>query len=403
MFWYHFLEMMRTDWKEARAATYMAETYFFKLPMEVAAAQYRLSNAPPSLKDVICAFWWSSYARGQPGSASGTQSLESYNAHDWRGSFRLPTGAKQERMSPDAFLTCLAAAVKQHGRQLEITSSTTLPDRPTGTDPTSCNSSKLGPVGRSTAFELLRYHRSHDHVIHKVELPSLGSGWVMPRSLLWKPAGEWEPTPSAKLETSADMATACADMAITCDFRALRKLWKEAGILFESRPSVWRFNERAWYRLRYHRVVVMGPEAASKLWRNVEQGIGLCPCTSLALWGRCEHEQCALACDGQLDLSVVGNQRRGRPCKPRWARGAPNREVFSTSVDALPPGSLTAGHTDAGAVRFCAGEGLVAQAIPEASPVARGPYALAEYATDFALVEGTLAKHGVDLPPNCKV
>ena len=96
-FWNQFFDMMRSEWREAPAADYLAEWYFFKIPVEDAVQQYHITNFAASSKSFFCAAWWASYARVQPSSACGTQPLESYNSHGWRGNFYSACGKRQAR------------------------------------------------------------------------------------------------------------------------------------------------------------------------------------------------------------------------------------------------------------------------------------------------------------------
>ena len=322
-------------------------------------------------------------------------------------------------MQPSMYLDALAATVKQHGRQLQLSPDSVLPDRPTGRDPTSCNSSKLAPVGRSTAIELKTGHESHAHILHKVDLPGFGDAWVMPRSLLWRLRGDdaWTAIPIAQLQTTPETAAACASMATENDGQALRQLWKNAGILYQRRPNgPWVFNELSWYRHRYYRVVVLGYAAAARFWKNDVQQVGLCPCLPMALSGRCEHEQFVEAVQGTMDLSVVGNQGRGRPRLLQWARGISSRAVFGSAPpdeiaavaghesEALPPGPLLAALCDASVVRVStSAPGAASSSGSSPQHQIRGPYASKEFMTDVTRVADILSKHGVVLPAGCKI
>ena len=138
--------------------------------MEDAAKQCCLTN-PRGVRDgsVLCAAWWGSYARIQPGSASGTQCLERYNSSDWRGAFTLPDGTLRACMSPEQYLIELREALLQYGRQLALANGAPLPDRPIGRDPTTCNGTKLQQLERSTALDIKEYHELHGNIIHRVD------------------------------------------------------------------------------------------------------------------------------------------------------------------------------------------------------------------------------------------
>ena len=181
-----------------------------------------------------------SYARIQPGSASGTQCLESYNSNDWRDAFTLADGTLRACMDPDEYLIQLREALLQYGRQLVLANGAPLPDRPIGRDPTSCNGTKLKQLGRSTALDIKEYHELHGNIIHRVEISGVGDTWVMPRSLVQPvrqtpdaPVNVWMPVEVSKLQTHPTLAEQCAKLAVTNDGRRLCQLWKEAGILYQ--------------------------------------------------------------------------------------------------------------------------------------------------------------------------
>ena len=151
---------------------------FFHMKANVARTQYGARDRSAPNRTWLCAAWWCSYHRLQPGSGSGTQSLESFHAHDFRGSFVDPqTGRPLSHMSPDVFPPALRETVLYQSRQLRKLRGT-LPDHPNGADPTSRNSTLLQRIGRCTALDFAQ----NDDLIHRIEVSHGEDVFVMPRS-----------------------------------------------------------------------------------------------------------------------------------------------------------------------------------------------------------------------------
>jgi len=366
-FWHYFFDQLQHEWDEAEAADYLQRTYFFGLPRDIAREQYGV-HYPIGEGDVICAAWWGAYCRLQPGSASGTQALEAFHAHEFHSTFVDSEGKPLTHLDIDGYLSGLQGHVLYRGRQSRKTDST-MPDRPAGPDPLSKNSTGLQNVGRSTAKDLWEAHRAHTGVVQEVETPLFGTAHVMPRSLLRKRSlpdqdEEWEPVPIQELITPPDMAKDCVNMATEGNGRQLRELWWKSGILIKQRRGRTGFSLARWAHYRYHRVVVLGNPLSCRYWHSPGCDLRLCSCTPFAICGHCEHEHLAdcFATDaGALD--VPGNQRRGRPCHMNFAtRGVSARVAYHTASQAedapavargpavLQPGLLALHRTDNQAV-----------------------------------------------------
>jgi len=96
----------------------LKSTFVCILDAESARKQYQVISCKGSKKSidgealgVYCAQWWASYHRLQPGFASGSQCVESFHAHMFRGAFvNMKTGEQICRLLPDHFLPALEQA-----------------------------------------------------------------------------------------------------------------------------------------------------------------------------------------------------------------------------------------------------------------------------------------------------
>ena len=147
---------MEHEWREPVAAAYMKTTFFRGLEPEEAFAIYGVEQ--PVLTDglVLWAPWWCSYQNLQPGSASGTQPVEAFNAHDFHAYFVDKKGRPLTAMAPPDYMSALADVVKAQGREsrLRREHQKTLLDLPTGADPCARSGVALRQAGRSTAQQL---------------------------------------------------------------------------------------------------------------------------------------------------------------------------------------------------------------------------------------------------------
>ena len=105
-FWLLFFRRMSQNkrqqgWNVPELASYLCKTYFFHLSPEDAREQYQLKD-PKLTEDgrVICASWWASYVRLQPGSASGTQPVESMHANGIRAALVASLQVQEESQKP---------------------------------------------------------------------------------------------------------------------------------------------------------------------------------------------------------------------------------------------------------------------------------------------------------------
>ncbi|CAE7949189.1 unnamed protein product, partial [Symbiodinium sp. KB8] len=101
-------------WDLPGLASYLCKTYFFHLSPEDARSQYQLTD-PILTEDgrVLCASWWASYVRLQPGSASGTQPVKSMHANGRRSA--LVASLELQAESPESAELRLADAGKVMG------------------------------------------------------------------------------------------------------------------------------------------------------------------------------------------------------------------------------------------------------------------------------------------------
>ena len=185
-FWRGFFKLMRTTWRETAAEEYLRTTYFFSLSAADAESQYGISDPESPRRAFYCAAWWSSFERMQPGSACGTQCVESFHAHDFRGSFvDQHTGAPLTHLDPRQFLVAFRSTLRYQSRQLrkQLSSGARLADQPSGPDPTSRNSIQLKRAGRSTALELAEHAGSQLGIVRRVHVDGADDIFVFPRSL----------------------------------------------------------------------------------------------------------------------------------------------------------------------------------------------------------------------------
>ena len=110
--------MMRKAWEEFAAERCLKSTFFCMIDAESVRTQYQAFSCKGSRESidgeapgVYCAQWWASYHRLQPGSASGSQCVESFHAHKFRGAFvNLKTGEQIRKLPPDRFVPALEQA-----------------------------------------------------------------------------------------------------------------------------------------------------------------------------------------------------------------------------------------------------------------------------------------------------
>ena len=132
---------------------YLRKTYFFHLPVEVARTQYGLTSPIHCAEGILCAAWWGAYCRVQPGSASGTQSLEVCHQHSFRDALVDEAGNQLSHLPPGQFFSHMQEVLQVQGRQLRKRSDP-LPDYPRSRDALTVSSDRLAFIGRSTAVEL---------------------------------------------------------------------------------------------------------------------------------------------------------------------------------------------------------------------------------------------------------
>ena len=152
-------------WGQPEAADHVTSTYFCKLSLDEARAQYGVCDLDASEEHVLMAAWWASYHRLQPGEACGSQSAESEHSNGLRTALLRDVSAAGgtrptqrtlplRRAKPAALFPAFAQAVKAIGLQLEKAHAPTLVDRPTSEDPVVRNGELLPRIGRSTAAQL---------------------------------------------------------------------------------------------------------------------------------------------------------------------------------------------------------------------------------------------------------
>ena len=303
---------------ESDVVEYLRKTYFFHLPVEVARTQYGLTSPIHCAEGILCAAWWGAYCRVQPGSASGTQSLEVCHQHSFRDALVDEAGNQLSHLPPGQFFSHMQEVLQVQGRQLRKRSDP-LPDYPRSRDALTVSSDRLAFIGRSTAVEL------HDkkHLIHKVPLDD-SVAFVLPRTLLeWRQApskkdsasasddeaGSWEQIPEKSITLSKAKARLIVQMAVELDCTKLQSLWTKA--------KVWQTGVATWLQHRERFVVVLTGPIADRYWMVGQKDLYLCACKYFAVSGRCEHEQCIhyMLDTGNIDLRVVGC-KGGRPPKP---------------------------------------------------------------------------------------
>ena len=430
----------------------MKSTYFFRLSSEVAAKQYDLTNPVLAEDGVLCAAWWVAYCRQQPGSGSGTQSLEAKHLHGFRASLVDDEGHLMHRLLPAKFFRSMVGVLKLQGLLLRKRQSL-LPDHPTGRDPTSANCSRLKNIGRTTALERLQQR----DLIRKVDL-SNGVAHVMPRTHLkwqWSSTeegkGDWEQKEASEMHISQQLAEQLAQVATCHDGGQLLELLVLIGVIVRTtkrKSCKLQLNIQKWMELRVNNVVVLSGDVATQYWFADGEELYVCSCNYFAITGRCEHEQCvhSLLGTGGLDANIVGKSAtRGRPNKAAAAKKKSSRGLTSAAIESSraaaaktkadkaekkrvatachpqPPsrekiccGSRTEDLSDAAGTPFVfssatrssassssgvatvptAGEGSCAEDVSRA----KGPHL---FGTDFDLVDKALKPHA--LPSNWKI
>ena len=130
---------------------------------------------------VLCAAWWAAYARLQPGSASGTQAVESLHGNVWRPALVDDKGKPLRRSDPEVYFKAFGKAAKAYGRQNDVAG--VMPDRPTSKDPEVRNGALLRAAGRSASVELF----ARKDLVHACNIPGAACVYVMPETLLqWR-------------------------------------------------------------------------------------------------------------------------------------------------------------------------------------------------------------------------
>jgi len=337
LFWHYTFKTWASR-GQADLVNYLRSTYFFELPASVAKEQYQLEELTCSDNTrVICAAFWGSYARCQPGSASGTQSLEAQHLPCFRSGIVDDRGRLQHRLPPCEFFKRMAQVLILQGRLLRKMNTKLFADRPMGRDPTSCSSNKLSLIGRSTAAEL------HDHKDAIRSIGLLGGrsiAYVLPRTLkTWsKEDKKWVDSSPNSWELSVERACRIARLATTNNCRQLEALWRESNIL-QGRAGNLKIDFQKWCELRYKYVVVLTGEAAASYWHVSRSDLYVCACTYFNVSGRCEHEQCVhcMRNTGGISPDTVGLQPpRGRPA----TMVAPIAEQVSSCNRGLPSSAI---------------------------------------------------------------
>ena len=169
--------------EEMEVVACLKPTYFFQLPKEAACVQYGLLSPDESSDSILCGAWWGAYCRVQPGSASGTQSLEACHLHGFRDALVDEGGKQLKHLPPAQFFARMTEVLRAQGRQLRK-QNVSFPDYPGSRDPVSASCDRLNNVGRTCAVQLL----AKRGYIRNVPLPEADSqAFVMPRTLLkWK-------------------------------------------------------------------------------------------------------------------------------------------------------------------------------------------------------------------------
>ena len=297
-FWYLFFKIMKEEWEEVAAEEYLRATYFFKLSAADAQTMHEAHSCIDEQAGILCAPWWASYHRLQPGSASGTQCIETAHGHAFRGAFVGALGGEcLHHLSPDVFLDALDNAVVYQSRQAALCTAT-ISDIPTGGCPTSRNSTELRKVGRSTSVELV----ASPSLMKRVSFGNNEEVYVLPRSFFMRdrqrraPPGVqlWKDVPLSALKTSEEDAKAIARCACEHNGLTLMQWWKDLGILTGLIGSSAQFHLKIWSRHRFHRCVVIGKPFADRVWMCKNAPPLLCSCLPFGLHGRCEHEQACL-------------------------------------------------------------------------------------------------------------
>ncbi|CAE7442976.1 unnamed protein product [Symbiodinium microadriaticum] len=394
-----------------------------------AREQYRVTN--PILTDdghVLCASWWASYTRLQPGSASSTQSVEAYHASGGRTAL-VATLDKQaasrnrpaelRRLAPLPFFQALQEAVTAIGQQVLKRPPHSLIDLPDREDPVVRSDSRLALVGRSIAAELFKRRDQ----IRAVSLAPDSTAFVLRRSLLrWDPdetlpaKGTYHALLLAENAIAVADAQDCARMATETDGHALMQVWQRRKIVSGRVTSTYALNLQQCMHFRYDIVVVLSGAAASSLW-SIPLHRCLCPCLPFALGATCEHARVVTSIiANDRSLEVVAETRVGRPLSVSYSasRGATSGQLFQAARSAehtrasqaalasqrspFPPtiseSSATCLRSDEAARRVPP----ILNESPEPSAASRGP---TEYRTDFAKVQAIMGDH--TLPPQVNI
>ena len=298
--------------------------YFLLLPVEVAETEPYSASEMTMLEGgkVLCPLFWAGWDRVQPGSASGSQALESYNRL-YGKLFQTPSGRRLRKATPDQIPEALRKVVKVAGQQAK--KKVIFNDRPTDIDESNLRSAHLAKEGRSTAVEL----RTQQALIHKVTLTDLGEVAVMPRTLyksVFIPGGddsgphyEWVRASDETYRISRKEARTIAKLAFQKNGKKLFREWRREGICIgdRTRNSIGLSHEQ-WARYHYDFVVLAWGDAADAFWKQTgRDGPNcLCNCLPFALWGGCEHEACLRDLKQKgFSLATCGQKERAQKKK----------------------------------------------------------------------------------------
>ena len=312
------------DLGEGAAMQKLLERYFLLVPVEVARDVYGVRN-PSMLEDgkLLCAFFWCGLQRYPPGAPPSSQCAEV--GHKVQGHMiQTADGKPLRNASPPQFFPGLQTLIRTVSQQYKKIKPEGLPDVPLFADPKLMSGKHLARQGRTGSVELYKARQgTWGKLVQRVEIPSWGHVFVMPRSLLKleKPdpnkPGKWVRPPKTALSLSEDKARMLAEMALEKDGKRLYRLWAKAGILNKARRrQELQIHSEKWTENRYEYVIVLWGSAADKLWRRPPAygtASCLCNCTPFALWAGCEHEQCVRAIEEpSFKLTTPGQNKGGR-------------------------------------------------------------------------------------------
>ncbi|CAE7236065.1 RPL15 [Symbiodinium sp. CCMP2592] len=307
-----------------KAATYLKQTYFHKVPVSSLRKQMHVGQPVGKSADASCWFagFWAGVTGTYPGTGSGTQSLESFHAY-WQAQVR-----SKVRTAPTDIFRAMEDLYKTDWCKKfmweEARSFLTWPDRP-ALD--LLNSTMLRTAGRSPAADFwdqrakkLTGLRNHFKIWRRTDKAKGQDGittfWVM------RCQRHQDQMPA---DASIDQSTAetFADL-LTLDGTELQRLLTRCGVA-EGDANKQRLNANALDKLLGVHCAVFRGHLADSLWPRVRRRLQtplpstLCTCIEFMQHAECEHIVFVKALEGDADAENLNEvpilRKRGR--KPK--------------------------------------------------------------------------------------